>query len=497
MSRIFTADRVVYNAGFVLQLSAFTVAVKVRRTVNSGPALQTVYSEGDHTHFPQELLVLYWGSEFESSGNVMCRVWFQDNSALEPTMFIVDSGVPLTDLSEFHSIVLIQTSTSSRKLYIDGILKGTDTHNITGITGQSAAVLGAINDNGSFVQTITNTAICEHAKWDVALSINEMLAYVKGVTANRIRYPDLRVYIPLYGDSSPEPDFSSHARNGTVTGTTKANHAPVDMMTKLSKASFLDVVSGLTAVSRIFNVRHDISQEVGRTFNIRSDIAQFVNRIFNLRHDVLILTSRQFNLRHDVSQLVSRGFNLRHDLAGTVSRIFNARHDISQFVNRNFTVRYDILILVSRSFNIRHDILQLVSRTFNLRHDLSGTVNRVFNVRHDLAGSVNRTFNIRSDILNLVNRAFSLRHDISQSVSRTFNIRHDVSQFVNRVFNLRHDLAGAVSRIFNIRHDIEASPGTQILGITKVKILRSTTKVKLLRSKTKVKLLRMKSRVKI
>lgn len=367
------------------------------------------------------------------------------------TSFNTYSLMPTLPVNTGKWYTLTFLSTGDLEVWVDGVSQGT----VAFSGSYSASGADLIFGRSSASQDLNSLAMSEFSYVRAIMTDEQIKALHSGVRINRLNIP-FGCYLPFVGNSSPEPDLSGEGNNGAITsGTGTFKQASVGRYAPAPKYRPPIVLSvGLTAVSRIFNIRHDISQEVGRTFNIRSDILNLVNRVFNLRHDILILVNRPFNIRHDIAQLVSRQFNLRHDLAGVVNRVFNLRHDISQFVNRNFAVRHDILNLVNRQFNIRHDIFQLVSRTFNLRHDLAGTVSRIFNLRHDLAGTVGRIFNIRSDILNSVNRAFTIRHDILILVGRTFNVRHDILQFVNRVFNLRHDLSGAVSRTFNLRHDI-------------------------------------------
>jgi hypothetical protein len=69
--------------------------------------------------------------------------------------------------------------------------------------------------------------LAEHAVWHNVLTADEIAALARGVSPNMIRPINLELYWPLWGVASPEPDLSGHSLNGTVTGATLANHAPV------------------------------------------------------------------------------------------------------------------------------------------------------------------------------------------------------------------------------------------------------------------------------
>jgi hypothetical protein len=69
--------------------------------------------------------------------------------------------------------------------------------------------------------------LAEHALWRTMLTTDEIAALARGVPPTVIRPINLELYWPLWGVASPEPDLSGHSLNGTVTGATLVNHAPV------------------------------------------------------------------------------------------------------------------------------------------------------------------------------------------------------------------------------------------------------------------------------
>jgi hypothetical protein len=69
--------------------------------------------------------------------------------------------------------------------------------------------------------------IAEVAIWNAALTDAEVAALASGVRAWMLRPANLKVYAPLWGVGSPEPDYSGNAFHFTVTGAAQADHAPV------------------------------------------------------------------------------------------------------------------------------------------------------------------------------------------------------------------------------------------------------------------------------
>lgn len=70
--------------------------------------------------------------------------------------------------------------------------------------------------------------IAEVTLWaEVALTASEISALAQGVSPNLIRPIGRLFQWPMWGVASPEPDISGSSNNGTVTGTSLADHAPV------------------------------------------------------------------------------------------------------------------------------------------------------------------------------------------------------------------------------------------------------------------------------
>lgn len=69
--------------------------------------------------------------------------------------------------------------------------------------------------------------MAEFAIWSVVLSANEIKELRGSLSPTQVHPANLVGYWPLWGVASPEADLSGNARNGTVTGALRANHAPV------------------------------------------------------------------------------------------------------------------------------------------------------------------------------------------------------------------------------------------------------------------------------
>lgn len=73
--------------------------------------------------------------------------------------------------------------------------------------------------------------LAEFGFWNCLLATKELTALSKGIKPNRIRPASLKAYYPLWGLQSPEPDLSGNKNSAVLTGTTRANHAPVNEFT--------------------------------------------------------------------------------------------------------------------------------------------------------------------------------------------------------------------------------------------------------------------------
>jgi hypothetical protein len=71
--------------------------------------------------------------------------------------------------------------------------------------------------------------LAEIGVWNTVLTNNEIKSLATGILPYQVRPASLVGYWPLWGLTSPEPDLSGNAHNGTLTGTSYATHAPVSL----------------------------------------------------------------------------------------------------------------------------------------------------------------------------------------------------------------------------------------------------------------------------
>lgn len=74
-------------------------------------------------------------------------------------------------------------------------------------------------------------SMADLAIWGVLLTAGEALALARGIRPGAIRPSSLTVWQPMDGLTSPEPDLSGNAKNGTLTGTAYAPGPPTTLFT--------------------------------------------------------------------------------------------------------------------------------------------------------------------------------------------------------------------------------------------------------------------------
>jgi hypothetical protein len=139
------------------------------------------------------------------------------------------------------------TSATSRTMYIyqGGVLNtSSQTTNIVfgGTTNQGR--IGKFSNNASDL----SGSVAEVAIWNAALTATEVQAYCLGIRAYTIRPKSLVGYWPIDGLSSPEPDLSGNAVNGTLTGSPAFAFGPPYTMLSPRTPRWLEV-----AAAPIFN----------------------------------------------------------------------------------------------------------------------------------------------------------------------------------------------------------------------------------------------------
>lgn len=132
-------------------------------------------------------------------------------------------------INTWHHIVGTLLDNDNRAAFIDGGSKGTNTTNSTFATFDRTMIgrLMRSSPAGPFDGEI---AYC--AGYNVELTDAEVAILAKGVNPFFFRNDALKVYYPLDGNDSPEPEYIGQL-NGTVTGTVKGStNPPVQLLSR-------------------------------------------------------------------------------------------------------------------------------------------------------------------------------------------------------------------------------------------------------------------------
>lgn len=143
----------------------------------------------------------------------------------------------------WHTFVCSRISASSWVLFMDGASVATSSTSGVGTTTTDNQRIGAYSRTSTILYSDDDVA--EVATLSDDFTLSDAQAFDAGFGPHIIKNQSLLNYWKLAGDFSPEPDFSGNANNGTLTGTAKANHPPIQLMTDIKMASFTqDVVAG-------------------------------------------------------------------------------------------------------------------------------------------------------------------------------------------------------------------------------------------------------------
>ena len=102
--------------------------------------LPVVYSEEDDS-FATSTKLMYWGEEYLTSGKVSLRIFQRDDSAVANSIES-NSGIALGD-TNWHHILLNQTSGTTYDAWVDGIKNATETVSLGGTYDQDVGRIGA------------------------------------------------------------------------------------------------------------------------------------------------------------------------------------------------------------------------------------------------------------------------------------------------------------------------------------------------------------------
>lgn len=129
------------------------------------------------------------------------------------------AGTYLT-INTWHSCVFTWTNGGTAQLWINGVSVGSK----SGTNTWNTAGVNRIIGNDEFATSNeANGRIAEFTFWNAALDSAERAALDRGWCPRLIRPASITDYLPLWGASSPEPNYW-RSTGGTVTGTSKADH---------------------------------------------------------------------------------------------------------------------------------------------------------------------------------------------------------------------------------------------------------------------------------
>lgn len=122
----------------------------------------------------------------------------------------------------YHIGGTISTSSGNvtATVYLNGASDGVTTN--TASWGAHAAINSML---GASVSGATMAgSLADWAFWTTTLNANQMLGLASGAHPPMVAPSSLVSYWPLWGDTTPEPDYSSNKNTGAVTGTTIVKH---------------------------------------------------------------------------------------------------------------------------------------------------------------------------------------------------------------------------------------------------------------------------------
>jgi len=128
-----------------------------------------------------------------------------------------------------YTAIGFHRSGTAGAIFINGSQDTDDSGTVHGTqyTGSAFLALGGRQNQGTTLPLEGKGA--EFAIWNAQLTDNEMLALGKGVSPFAVRSSNNKLYAPIHGNNSPEQNYANNG-TGTLTGTTKAQHPPVQIL---------------------------------------------------------------------------------------------------------------------------------------------------------------------------------------------------------------------------------------------------------------------------
>lgn len=132
----------------------------------------------------------------------------------------------MTDTTRWYHVVGVWTSSTSRKIYVDGVLEATDTNSVA-TTSLNRFALAARGNPAPTYGLYANAKIAEAGVWNVALTDAEVLQLAKGANPQWIQRTALVAYVPLWTGLSPDLDLTGNTLGLTNAPTQSTDHPPV------------------------------------------------------------------------------------------------------------------------------------------------------------------------------------------------------------------------------------------------------------------------------
>ncbi len=132
-------------------------------------------------------------------------------------------------INVWNTSLAVFTSATSRDVYLNGTNKGSDTISRTpsSLSRIAVAITGKLTGSGAMIGDLADITF-----WNAALTEEEGLAMHLGVNPRHVRPSNVIDDFPLWGLSSPEPNFGTPARTLALTGSpAKNNHGPATLWT--------------------------------------------------------------------------------------------------------------------------------------------------------------------------------------------------------------------------------------------------------------------------
>lgn len=132
----------------------------------------------------------------------------------------------MTDTTRWYHVVGVWASSTSRKIYVDGVLEATDTTSIA-TTSLNRAAIGARGNPAPTYGLFANAKIAEIGIWSVALTDSDVLQLAKGANPQWVQRTSLVSYVPLWTGLSPDADLVSGTFGLTNSPAQLTDHPPV------------------------------------------------------------------------------------------------------------------------------------------------------------------------------------------------------------------------------------------------------------------------------